>query len=123
MDPKLFFPVDLTDKAASGGITPEHRKALKENRVQLRNNMDAQLLMPYIIANDVFDEQTEQDIQSKSTRYGRNEALLDSLPLFGDKAFFAFCEALQHVKQTYLVDLLIKDALHYKVDKDRCVIS
>ncbi len=87
-------------------MTPENRRKLIQNRVQLAQEINPLEVITYLCEKEVLTSHMYEEIQTCKTRYEQATHLLDLLPRRGDRAFTIFCDALRTANQTWLADLL-----------------
>ena len=84
----------------------KHRKLLKENRVQLVQDIDPAEVLDYLQEDGVFSENDCELVLNKPNRKERCRQLLALLPNRGQIAFDAFTSALTKSKYSHLEQLL-----------------
>lgn len=88
-----------------------HRKAIRANYVILSRELDANLVMPGLIQDGIYEPYMTETFLSKGGKLAQNQALLNSIETRGPKAYEAFLRALHSAGQGHLADAIkLKEA-------------
>ncbi|XP_078664012.1 uncharacterized protein LOC144907085 [Branchiostoma floridae x Branchiostoma belcheri] len=86
----------------------QHRKLLTQFRVELVNGIvNVSGVVDQLITERILSVEEEEDIRSRRLQTDRIRTLLSILPTRGDRAFVAFCQALDRTGNTHLSNLLM----------------
>ncbi|KAI8485541.1 hypothetical protein Bbelb_367350 [Branchiostoma belcheri] len=89
-------------------MDPQHRKLLTQFRVELVNGIvNVSGVVDQLITERILSVEEEEDIRSRRLQTERIRTLLSILPTRGDRAFSAFCQALDRTGNTHLSNLLM----------------
>ncbi|KAI8488866.1 hypothetical protein Bbelb_333840 [Branchiostoma belcheri] len=89
-------------------MDPQHRKLLTRFRVELVNGIvNVSGVVDQLITERILSVEEEEDIRSRRLQTDRIRTLLSILPTRGDRAFVAFCQALDRTGNTHLSNLLM----------------
>ena len=75
----------------------EDRTTLRKNRQALLRDLEAKRVASLLYSREVFSEDDKDSVNSKTTPMEQREAVLDTLPRKGPKAFRVFCDVLHEV--------------------------
>ncbi len=89
-------------------MTTKHRKQLVMNRVQFVKDLDTEGVIPYLIQEEVINQDMADRVMANTTQRNRNAAFLDLLPTRGDRAYGIFVDILKNseAQQPWLAELL-----------------
>ncbi|CAI9740339.1 kinesin-related protein 4-like isoform X3 [Octopus vulgaris] len=112
VEPSKFFQLaslvdestDSKDSDSVKMISEEHKKLLKDNRVELVQNMIANDVLDHLLQKDVLTMSEKDRIKAEGA--SMNKKLIDTIMCKQDKAFFVFVDALKKTCQPHLADLL-----------------
>ena len=93
-------------------MTNEHREHLQTKRHLLIKAINPEPLVAYLYANNVLTSKQKQDIQSKPTRIGQCDALLDVIEGLPDWTYYQLLDCLHATEQEHVVGILCKGKLN-----------
>ena len=88
-----------------------YRKRLIKCRYRMSKQLCSEEVIQFLISEDHFNDRIGESIQSKSSNFSKNTALLAELAHCSDAAFSAFKRALQSTHQGHLAKMLEEPAL------------
>ncbi|CAI9740338.1 kinesin-related protein 4-like isoform X3 [Octopus vulgaris] len=95
---------ESTDSNSEKMMSEEHKKLVKDNCVELVQNMFANEVLDHLLQKDVLTMSEKDRIKAEGA--SMNEKLIDTIMCKPDKAFFVFVAALKNTGEPHLADLL-----------------
>ncbi|CAH1250967.1 CSK [Branchiostoma lanceolatum] len=89
-------------------MDPQHRNLLTQFRVELVNGIvNVSAVVDQLVKEKILLAEEEDDIRTRRLQTDRIRTLLTILPTKGNRAFLAFCKALDNTGNTHLSNLLM----------------
>ncbi|CAI9740341.1 type III domain-containing 3B [Octopus vulgaris] len=95
---------DSEDSDSVKMMSEEHKKLVKDKRVELVQNMIANDVLDHLLQKDVLTMSEKDRIKAEGA--SMNKKLIDTIMCKPDKAFFVFVDALEKTRQRHLANLL-----------------
>lgn len=83
-------------------------RILKQNRQKILNELDVNVVLPYLVCEKVFSLGEYKEILGQDTSKKRTEIFLDRLSSKGPAAFCSFCAVLEEVCPHLLTCFLLE---------------
>ncbi|XP_054757904.1 uncharacterized protein LOC129264056 [Lytechinus pictus] len=79
-------------------MTTKHREILLQVTPDLLNDLDADDIVPHLLADMIITSHDAAKVKAETTRRDKVSALLDIIPTRGDKAYGSFMECLKKME-------------------------
>ena len=94
-------------------MTPQHKRILVKNRLDITQNMMPQVLLRYLRSKNAFTAYDVELVETGLTGLEQNQLLLDTLSKKADIAFHHFVEGLRSTSQPHIAGLLQKNGMNF----------